>query len=236
MLDRLVTAARHTRWNGMDLILQYGDVGPGEDLFELRTVPYWELRASAHGLVIRARIRLAGGDRRGALEDLQSIMGLGEHMVRHHPGGDWQGSTLVSIAAGELGHYAQVVGDATLADAAGRAQTWADAGSVVSGFAFGAEPDSALVLVHDTTLPLGRRCRMLLSYALIRSMRPGVMLFGFPGQVSEELDRLATGPDPELARFAEIVARTVDHFNDLSMLERKRYMEDRLLPLIASIG
>ena len=238
VLDRLVAAARHTRWNGMDLMLRYGDVGPGEDLFELRALPYRELLAAGHQLAIRARIRLAGGDRQVALEDLQTIMGLGEHMARRHPGGVWVGSKLVSIAAKELGHYAQVVGDAALADAAGLAQAWADADAdaVVSWFALGAEPDSALALVHDPTLPLGRRCSMLLSYTLVRSMRPRVMLFGFPRQVSDELDRLATDPDPDLAKFAQILAGTVNHFNDLSILERKRYMEDRLLPLLANIG
>ena len=240
MLDRLVHAARHTRWDGMDVILPPGDAGPGEDLFELRGLSSWELVAAGRGLAIRARTRLADNDRQSALEDVQTIMGIGEHLTWRHPGaGRFAGPQLILLAARELGHHAQVVGDATLADVAGRVEAWAETrrefDAIMGSWAFGAEPDSALVLVHDATLPLGLRCHALLSYTFARSLRPRVRLFGFPSSVGDELDRLATDPDPDLARFAQIVARTVAHFNDLSMLERQRYTGDRLIPLVDNL-
>ncbi len=233
-LDLLVTAARHSRWRGVELSVPEGLTAETVGLFDLRSLDDWALSGAGHRLAIRARVRLVGGDRRGAYEDLQAIMGLGELMERRHMSLYRVGSMFVSIAAKELGHYSQVVGDTALARAAGSAEAWAEAEKVVGWYALGAAPDSALALAQDPTLLLGWRGRALLTFTFARSRRLRVRLFGFPKHVTDELERLAGDPDPDFAHFAQVVSRTVDGFNDLSLLQR--YAEERYLALLELMG
>jgi len=216
-LDRFVAAARRHDWRATDRVLA-GDTLAPRNYMAIRVPDYRGIRTAGRGLVIRALMRLRGGDRDGARNDLGAVVGLGEQMFRHEPSlyGTLVGRSLIASGVHGWAHYAQAARDTALAARAAAVGAWASVRPPPIGEWLVGAPDTALAIAADTSLALGMRGDAMADVLLAYLLRPRGFVFGVPGRYERALHSLAAGGG-DAGALAGIAAVTAERANLLHM-------------------
>ena len=176
---------------------------------------YSGVRDAGRALVIRALMRQERGEVPGARADLAAAVGLGVQLVRHEPSyiGLMVGRTIAASGLHGWERFAVRADDTALAARAAALGAWARGRPGTYARYLLAEPDTAVAIARDTTLPPGARL-LAVEQALSASLlRPRGLLVGPPRPVRRAIADLTRDADPNVARVAVVADATARRMN-----------------------
>ena len=226
-LDLLARAAEYNAYFSYDLVMALPGNEDATNILEVEGSLYFPVLRGAQGLSLRARRKLAAGQRLEALDDLRRVFALGDIMLRRGllVYAYTMGRNILRLAAREAENYGAVTGDESVAVAAAEITRWYEETNN-SGLLFEpmvALPDSAIAIAGDTSLPLAWRGEALASLVL-GQYRPFRIWGGIEPEMREAVAAFVNDPDPELAARANFIADSMDRFDELGILGRCRFL------------